>query len=159
MTTGLGSLDVNNLVTNWNTQSAGVSVNLVLSAATVTVNNTLSATLLVGPAAGVTGTPTGTVSFSVNGTALGTVPLVARGALQAADLTFPVYQLGTGIFLLAATYSGDAAFSSGGATQIFLITVPTGAAAILVTAPFTVSPGRPRTRRAWAGRPPSPSRK
>ncbi|HTX34432.1 MAG TPA: protease pro-enzyme activation domain-containing protein [Bryobacteraceae bacterium] len=143
MTTGLGSLDVNNLVTNWNTQSAGVSVNLVTSAATVTVNNTLSATLLVGPAAGVTGTPTGTVTFSVEGTALGTVPLVARGALQAADLTFPVYQLGTGSFLLTASYSGDATFSSGGATKIFQITVPTGAAGILVTAPFTVWPGAP----------------
>ncbi len=141
MATGLGSFDVNNLVTQWNTASAGVTVNLVVSATKVTVNDTVSATLLVGPAPGVPGTPSGSVSFSIGGLALGTVPLTARGTLQAADLTFPVYQLGTGTFALAATYSGDAAFSSGGATKNIQVVLLAGAANIVVSAPDTVLPG------------------
>lgn len=141
MATGLGSLDVNTLVTQWNTAASGVAVNLVVSASTVSVNGTVSATLLVSPAAGASGTPTGTVSFSASGIALGTVPLVPRGSLQAADVTFPLYQLGPGLILLEAVYSGDAAFSSGGAEKAFEVTVPTGAAAILVSAPDTVWPG------------------
>ena len=120
-------------------------MNLVVSATKVTVNDTVSATLLVGPAGipglYVPGTPTGSVSFSIGGLALGTVPLTARGTLQAADLTFPVYQLGTGTFALAATYSGDAAFSSGGATKNIQVVLLAGAANIVVSAPDTVWPG------------------
>ncbi len=140
MATGLGSLDVNNLVSQWNTQSAGVTVNLVVSATQVTVNQTVAATLLVGPQ-GISATPTGSVSFSINGLALGTVSLTPRGALQAADLNFPVYQLGTGAFVLTATYSGDATFSGGGATKLIQVILPTAAAAVAVTAPDTVWPG------------------
>jgi uncharacterized protein (TIGR03437 family) len=142
MTTGLGSVDAYNLVTQWNTSTNTPAVNLIVSAAKATVNDTIAATALVSAASGA-GTPTGTVAFSANGVPLGTASLVARDGQQAADVFFPVYLLGTGTFNLAATYSGDAAFSSGGATTTLKITVPTGAAAIIPSAPNTVWPSPP----------------
>ena len=48
-----------------------------------------------------------------------------------------------GISALAAEYSGDAAFSSGGAETTIRISAPTGAAAIVPTWPDTVWPSTP----------------
>ena len=140
MASGLGSLDVNNLVTAWNNASAGVIVNLAVNPLQVTVNDSVNVTALVSPAAGA-GTPTGAVSFSSNGIALGTVTLSPRGGVQAADLTFPVDELGAGLVIVEAEYAGDAAFSSGGATKVIQISIPSGAAAIAISAPPTVWPG------------------
>ncbi len=143
MATGLGSVDANALVTQWNTETQGVAVNLLVNATRATVNDTVSLTALVNPAAG-SGTPSGTVGFSANGVPLGSVKLVSRGDQgQAADLTFPAYLLGMGISALAAEYSGDAAFSSGGAETTIRISAPTGAAAIVPTWPDTVWPSTP----------------
>jgi uncharacterized protein (TIGR03437 family) len=143
MPTGLGSVDANALVTQWNTATEGVSVNLLVNATRATVNDTVSLTALVNPAAG-GGTPTGSVDFSANGVPLGSVKLVSRANEgQAADLNFPAYLLGLGTFALVAEYSGDAAFSSGGAEKTIRITAPTGVAAIVPTWPDTVWPSAP----------------
>jgi len=143
MATGLGSVDANAFVTQWNIATQRVTSNLVLSAGKVTINDTVDATLLIGPAAG-SGTPTGSVDFSVNGVSLGRSALVPRGSLQAADITFPVYRLGTGTFTVTATYSGDAAFGAGGSTRTLQVVTPTGAAAIVLGAPYTVWPSYPQ---------------
>jgi uncharacterized protein (TIGR03437 family) len=73
---------------------------------------------------------------------VGSVPLTTRGGQQVADLYFPAYQVGgvgAGI-IISGEYSGDAAFSSGGATKTITITTPTAAAAIIPSAPLTVWP-------------------
>ena len=139
MATGLGTIDANALVSHWNTQTNVSLVRIVKSSVTQTVNGSFAVTALVTSASG-SGTPTGTVSFSAGSTLpLGTATLVARsGQGQAADIFFPAYLLGSGIFTLAAEYSGDAAFSSGGATTAIQVTIPTGAAAILPSGPNTV---------------------
>src|SRR5262249_41378721 len=46
-------------------------------------------------------------------------------------------------FPVAAQYSGDASFSSGGATRAVRITLPTGAAVVVPSAPNTVWPQPP----------------
>ncbi len=140
MATGLGSLDVNTLFTNWNTAANGVVLTLSSNATTPTLNDTIQLTATVSPAAG-DGTPTGTVDFVYAGRALGSVPL-ADGI---ASLTVPLYKLGgAGTVTLTAEYSGDAAFSSGGATLRITVAIPaSGAAAIIPSAPNTVWPQPP----------------
>ncbi len=137
--TGLGSANVYNLVTNWNTAIAGVNVKLSLSSSKVNVNGTVTATATV-TATG-TGTPTGSIDFAMEGLFLGNVPLTANGATATAAVTFPLYNFGfTGPVIVSATYSGDSAFSGGGATARLTITMPTNAAGIVVTAPTSVNP-------------------
>jgi uncharacterized protein (TIGR03437 family) len=131
MATGLGSVDANNLVTQWHTPMRQVVVNVVTSAARATINDSIDITALVGAADGI-GMPTGAVDFSVGTTALGTVQMVPRGNQGAADITIPAYLLGgTGAFLLYAQYAGDTAFSGGGSSARLTIATPTGVSAII----------------------------
>ena len=140
MATGLGSIDVNALATNWNSATSGVTVTLSASPAKVTANDTIQLTATV-TSASATGTPTGTVSFSLGTLAIGSATLGADGA---AGLTFPAYSLGgTGTGMIFAQYSGDAAFSSGGASAKIQVTTPSGAASIIPSAPDIVWPGPP----------------
>jgi uncharacterized protein (TIGR03437 family) len=139
MATGLGSVDANALVTQWNTQTQGVTVSLVVDPARPMVNDTVAVSAIITPSGG--GTPTGSVSFSASSTVpLGTASITPRDGMFAADLFFPAYRLGPGAFLLAAQYSGDAAFSGGGATKVLTIVAPTGAAGIVPSFPNTVWP-------------------
>ena len=141
--TGLGSVDAYNLVTQWNSQTNGVNVSLYVATAKATINDTVGMTATVTPTAG-QGVPTGTVAFSVSGIALDTSTLHTGGGQQEADLFFPAYLFGaTGTFTLMAQYSGDTAFSGGGATQKIQVVVPVGAAGIVVAAPDTVWPSSP----------------
>jgi uncharacterized protein (TIGR03437 family) len=143
MASGLGSVDVNTLFGKWNSATRSVTVNLVVSATRPALNDNVDVTALV---AGLpNGTPTGSVDFSISGVPLGSVPLVARGVQgQAADLTFPAYLAGgTGTFALTAQYSGDAAFSSGGATRNLTIVSGSGTPAIAVSATNVVWPTFP----------------
>jgi len=135
---GLGSADVNQLFTQWNTQTAAVSVSFSASASTATLNDTLQLTATVKPASG-QGTPTGNVAFTMGGLPLSTVALSAAGGQQEAQASFPVFLAGgAGPAVLVAQYSGDASFSPGGATQTIQVTLPAKAAAVVPSAPDTV---------------------
>ncbi len=135
MATGLGSIDANTLVTQWNAQAAGVGV-VLQSPAQATVNDTVTATVTVfGRPSGPAGTPTGTVAFSINGLALGTGTLDSTGTTI---VKFPVYQLGAGKFTLVAVYSGDSVFSGGSAAAQITVTTPTNVSAIVISGPNTV---------------------
>jgi uncharacterized protein (TIGR03437 family) len=139
--TGLGSIDANTLFTQWNTAAQGVTVNLSASAAKGTLNGSIQVTATVAAVAG-GGTPTGAVNFSILGSiGVGSVALAAAGGKQTATVTLPLYEFGgAGTFYLAAQYSGDASFSGGGATIPIQVTLPSGAAAIVVSGPNTVWP-------------------
>ena len=133
-TTGLGSLDANNFVTQWNTAVNGSVVTLSANVTKATLNDTVQLTAAVTPATG-SGTPTGTVNFVYETIPLGSATL-ANGS---ATVSLPLYELGSaGTFTITAEYSGDAAFSSGSATKSIQITTPSGIAAIVVSSPSTV---------------------
>jgi len=144
MATGLGSIDANNLFNLWNTAASGVTLKLSASAAKGTLNDTIQITAQVtAAAAGVAGgAPTGTVNFSILGSiGVGSVALTANGGKQTATVSLPLYEFGgPGTFFLAAQYSGDAAFSGAGGTIPIQVTLPSGAAAIVVSGPNTVWP-------------------
>ncbi len=138
---GLGSLDVNALFTQWNSAAAPVAVTLSANVAGATINDTVRLTAIVAPVNG-SGQPTGSVNFtSVGGNPLGSVPLSMNNGNASASIDVAVEQLGgTGTFNLVAQYSGDAVFSGAGALLKFLVSKPIGAAAVVATGPNTVSP-------------------
>ncbi|MGA2589531.1 MAG: protease pro-enzyme activation domain-containing protein [Bryobacteraceae bacterium] len=139
--TGLGSIDANKLAMAWNAATNGVIVTLSAQTITGNVNASVSLTATVAPASG-KGTPTGTVDFSINGTPLGSVALVSSAGQQTATVNFPLYLAGVGA-ALSAVYSGDAAFSSGGATIAVQPTTNPGQAAIVPYGPPDVWPSPP----------------
>ncbi|HTS78852.1 MAG TPA: protease pro-enzyme activation domain-containing protein [Bryobacteraceae bacterium] len=133
LATGLGSIDANQLVTNWNMATSGVTVTLTATPK-ATVNDSIQLTATVAPASG-SGTPTGTVNFVFDGVPLGSGTL-SNGTVS---ITFPAYVIGlTGTVTVGAGYSGDATFSPGGGTAKIQLTLPAGAAAIVPSAPNTV---------------------
>ncbi len=141
LSTGLGSIDVNALATNWNSATNGVTVTLTSSASKVTANDTITLTATVTPASG-SGTPTGQVAFSIGGLEVA----LGNGALAggSASVTFPAYLAGsTGTLTFFAQYSGDAAFSGGGATVKVQITTPAGITSIIPIVPTTITANPP----------------
>jgi uncharacterized protein (TIGR03437 family) len=139
MVTGLGSIDVNALFTQWNTAAKGATVALTASTAKPTTNDTIQLTASVNSADG-TGSPTGTVSFTEGTQFLGSITLGGDGT---ASVTFPAYLAGTGTISVYAEYSGDAMFSSGGAGAKIQIAAPSGVASIIPSAPDNVYPNAP----------------
>ena len=136
MATGLGSLDVNNLIAQWNSATNGVNVTLTVSPASGTLNDTFQLTATVTAMSG-SGTPGGMVDFSMSSTPFASIPLGSDGT---ATYSLPGYMLGnTGTLTVAAQYRGDAAFSSGGATASVRVSAPTGVASIVPSAPVSVN--------------------
>jgi len=131
--TGLGSVDANNLVTQWNTAANAVTVTITATPASATLNNNVQLTATVAAATG-TGAPTGTVNFTSNGVALGSAVLAPIGGFQTASLTFEASLLGSGSWFVYANYAGDAAFSSGAGSARLRVTTPAGASAIQFSA-------------------------
>ncbi len=139
LATGLGSIDANNLVTNWNNATARVTVTLTADTARLSLNDTVTATARVQVATG-SGTPTGNIDFSVGGVPFGSVPLSYDGASPFATATFQAGRLGIGRYTITAEYSGDATFSSGGATLPLQVIAPVGSSAVVLTGPSLVYP-------------------
>src|SRR5579883_2945825 len=136
MATGLGSVDANALAAQWNAATQAVTVTLSSSASSGTLNDTIQLTAAVAPASG-GGTPTGTVNFVSNGIALGSAAL--ENGMAAISIALYRVQMVAGTATIAAEYSGDAAFSSGGTSMQIRMTLPPAAAAVLLSAPNTVS--------------------
>ena len=130
LATGWGSLDVTNFLTaaaGPTTPTVTTTLSLAASANPITTSQTVSFTATLGDSS--TSTPTGTVQFYSNGTALGAaVALSASGKAATSALSFPT----AGTYEITAVYSGDSTFV--GSTSAAL--------ALVVTAPssFTVTP-------------------
>ena len=113
--TGLGSVDVHNLITEYaKPGSAATPANPTITvAATPTSITTAGSTVLsvtVGASNG--GTPTGTVTFQLGATTLGTATLRGTGGTATATLTISGSQLRNGSNTITAQYSGDSAYNS-----------------------------------------------
>jgi Pro-kumamolisin, activation domain/Bacterial Ig-like domain (group 3) len=130
LATGLGSLDVTNFLTaaaGSTAPTVATTLSLTASANPISTSQTVSFTAALGDSS--TSTPTGTVQFYSNGTALGSaVALSASGKAATSALTFPT----AGTYQITAVYSGDSTFIGSTSAQL----------ALVVTAPssFTVTP-------------------
>ena len=135
LATGLGSVDAYNLVTKWTSLPPAVGTKLVLSANPVTIPQSAS-TLLTATASAVTGSnaPTGTVSFAMGATPLGSAVLVAAGTLSTATLAVKGSALAAGLNIIAASYTAGAAFTNSSTTATVTVTAPAIGTLITVTA-------------------------
>jgi subtilase family serine protease len=117
--TGLGSVDVNNLVTAAGAGAAmPISTTLTLTPpAAITAGNSSTFTVTLTPAAGSTATPTGSVQFYSNGTAIGSAVQLVSSTITSAPQTYPT----AGTYTITAKYSGDGLFAAATAPGVSLV--------------------------------------
>jgi uncharacterized protein (TIGR03437 family) len=104
--TGLGSVDASKLVTGWSGNALptpAASVTLLSNLTTVTANDVVYLTATATAANGIT--PAGSVSFSVDGTSLGTAVLTGSAGSATATLAVTGTQLPLGTGTITATYN------------------------------------------------------
>jgi hypothetical protein len=117
--TGIGTVNAYNLVTGWNGSSATpTTTTLALSASAIgvgTANITLAATVTAK-----SGTPTGTVTFYNNGTAIAQTGNPATLSSGKATFTYTTSSLVVGTYSITATYNptGSFATSTSSASQL-----------------------------------------
>lgn len=108
--TGLGSVDVYQLVTEWNGTGSSTpvspytAISLLANLETLAVTDVVYLTATVQSSAGVT--PAGTVTFVANGALLGSAPLVGSAGTATATLAVKGSQLPLGPGTITAAYTG-----------------------------------------------------
>jgi hypothetical protein len=132
--TGLGSLNVANVVDAWPSSlgSETATVTVTPAQTTLSAGSTLSVAVTVASTVSGGATPTGTVTLSGGGYSSG------AEALSAGSYTFsiPANSLNTGSDNLIVTYSGDANYATSTGTATVTVT------AVLATATVTVTPAQ-----------------
>ena len=139
MATGLGSVDAYNFATQFNSAANSINVTLTANPQKITFNDSVTLTAVVTTVIKGAGMPTGSVAFTTSASAaLGSVTLDNTGT---ATITVPGWMLGsagTGTYAVYCQYTGDAAFSGGGARAAVTVSTPTGASAIVPSVSGTV---------------------
>ena len=127
LATGLGTLDVNMLVTNWasakptgtgSTIGAGLTTTAVTTTSQLCAVNATTLPLTVTVAGSITGTtPTGTIQFLVDNNAVGTPQPLPSGS---ATLTFALSTatITSGGHTISAVYSGDGNYAGSKGTLL-----------------------------------------
>jgi subtilase family serine protease len=133
LATGLGSLNVANVVNAWPSiqGSAAATVTVTPGQTSINSNNTLSVTVTVASTAAGGVTPTGIVTLT-GGIFNGQGTLSSSGSYI---FTLPAYSLGAGTDTLTANYNGDAVY--GAASNTAQVTVTT---VVALTPTVTVTP-------------------
>jgi uncharacterized protein (TIGR03437 family) len=135
LVTGLGSVDLNNLVTHW---KAGGTSSTTLTANPSSIGINTGAVQLTATVSVTEGTPTGTVAFLDSQNQLGSVTLGASSSGKAkATLAVDANQLLLGTHSLTAVYSGDHTWDGSAGSATVKVTTPASGTAI---APFIPSP-------------------
>jgi uncharacterized protein (TIGR03437 family) len=138
LVTGLGSVDANKLITQWNSRAPGTSTALAADSSDVAWGSPMQLTATVTSSAGA---PTGNVSFVLGDTPLGEVPLDSS-----AKATFRVdtSQVPVGNQTFSAVYSGDSTFeSSSGSTTVNVSGPPGGSVVIASISPNPIVQAQP----------------
>jgi subtilase family serine protease len=139
LVTGLGSLDVNNLATNWNDGKVATSSILSVTPVTVSAGSSQAVALAaeVNPNSGA-GTPTGSVAFFLNGTTLVGTAALSKGS---ASVSYDPKLLKAGANTFTAAYGGDVNFVNSKSSamtvtvQDFTVTLPSNPTTVTVNAP------------------------
>lgn len=138
LASGLGSIDVYNLITQWGSSAAATSTSLAANPSSITLGDPVQLTATVTAAVPGSAVPVGTVTFSIGRTILGASPLVGVGSVSLATLTVTGPRLPVGNATVTATYSGDASYN--GSTGAAVVTVAPGPAGSLVSVNITPNP-------------------
>ena len=147
--TGLGSVDLTNLITAWpaptSTVLAGSTLTVTPQTSTPAVSAADNIQVSVASKAGTAPTPTGTVAITDNGSAVTGSPFTLTGG----TLTYSYQSSVAGLHTVILTYSGDSVYASSSSTQVlnvgprgFTISVnsPTVTAGSSATVTVTVTP-------------------
>jgi subtilase family serine protease len=105
--TGLGSPDVNNLLTAAASIVPAAPTTSALTASATTINTAQSITFTDTITSSTAGTPTGNVQFTVAGTDNG-APITLTSAVATRTIAFPT----AGAYTVTAIYSGDSIYAS-----------------------------------------------
>lgn len=137
MATGLGSLNVANVVNAWtsDTGAAKATIGVQLSATTITTTDPLTVTVTM---TGSGATPTGSVTVAGGG--YSAAQNLSSGA---ATIDVPAGSLSVGADTLTISYSGDATYAAGSTTKN--VTVTTAAPTVSVALPATDDINNPVT--------------
>jgi hypothetical protein len=140
LATGLGSVDANSLATAFGTVAfeTATTTALAVTPASPVVGATVTLTATVKPGSGTT-SPTGTVTFTVDGTALSSPPALTNG-VAVATTTFST----GGSHTAVASYSGSTSFFASTSTVTKFNVAASGVApttTTLVANPTTVALG------------------
>ncbi len=117
LTTGLGSVNVNNLATEWST---GTSSTTSLSANPTSYNVTDTVQLAASVTGGGKTPPTGTVTFIADDISLGTATL--NGGTASVSAQGILIAAGSGI--VTALYSGDSVYDASAGTAAVKLNIP-----------------------------------
>ena len=121
--TGLGSVDVANLIKYWSSVSfKPTTTTLAVSPSTLVHGKTATVTATVAPASS-TGTPTGSIALTAadglpGSTGLDNLPLTA------ASVYAPICNLPGGTYQLTALYSGDSTFAASKSAPLTVTVTP-----------------------------------
>jgi uncharacterized protein (TIGR03437 family) len=113
--TGLGSVDMYKLVTGWNGEittpptTSRTNLTLLANLKTVAANDVVYLTATVTSTNGTT--PSGSISFSIGGTSLGSAALTGSAGAATATLAVNGLQLPLGSGTITATYNGTSSAS------------------------------------------------
>lgn len=133
LVTGLGSVDVFNLINTW----AGIQVSSTITTLTASPSTITSSgsSVVTATVKAVTGTrpPTGTVSFALGSILLGTATLSGTGGSATASITVFGGQLLTASNTIQATYSGSLTFTPSSASTTLTLGKPTATSAVTLS--------------------------
>ena len=138
LATGLGSIDVYNLVTQWNSPTAATTTSLTASPFSIAFGDSVQLTATVMPALTSSAVPSGAVTFTIGRTLLGTASLMNAGGAALATLTVDGPRLPVGSASVTAAYSGDSNFNS--STGSAAVAVAPGPAGSFVSVNITPNP-------------------
>jgi uncharacterized protein (TIGR03437 family) len=126
LATGLGSVDVLNLITQWDSPAADTTTSVSASPVSIAFGGSVQITATVSTASAAL-VPGGTVTFTQGRTLLGSSAIRNVGGQALATLTVTGARLPAGTASITASYSGDANFSpSRGSTNVPVGAAPAG---------------------------------
>jgi uncharacterized protein (TIGR03437 family) len=140
MATGLGSVDVANLVNSWNISGTQTTVAVKANHTSISMSGNVQLTITVTPVSG-SAIPAGTVYVNLSNTTTPVSTLPSEISLGTASLAsgsaqLEIYggQLNAGANTITVTYDGDAEFNGSSATVKVNVSTPTTNSAVVLTA-------------------------
>jgi subtilase family serine protease len=133
LVTGLGSVDAYNLIVAWGgVPLTSTTTTLAASPAMVAPGGSAVLTATVKAASGSI-SPTGTVSFTLGSTVLGTAPLAGSGGTATASIRAYAGQLAAAANTVEAEYDGSPTFSSSSATTTLTTGTPSATSQVAIS--------------------------
>src|ERR1017187_1665583 len=146
LATGLGSINAQNLVTEWNNGTASTT-SLAASPTPADLGATVTLTATVSGGGKVA--PTGTVTFIEDQVAIGSAALTASGSVATAALSIPEVILAGDTGVVDALYAGDGVYAGSSATVTVQLNVPVPATGSLVVPSISPNPVYQRSPTSW----------